>query len=352
MDIKTFVQAVASLPAEISVLAKGPTGIGKSHIFHQVGKNLNLPVVDRRLSQMTEGDIIGLPELIDGVTRFAPVDWLVKACNEPVILFFDELNRATLEVQQCAFQIVLDRELNGNKLHPETRVYAAVNEGSEYQVLDMDPALLRRFWAIDLEPTVDDWLSWASSRDDIPEVVRVFIRNNPNFLRHDTQMEPGKVYPNPASWHRLCSTLMHANINPDSYAGNQNLPELLYPLCQGFIGDATTIKFINFVREYEKRYSAEDVVDRWSEKGSEINELKEDKKNELIEQIMIYIERSEDLDLQQVLNCSLFVKACPDEMVVNFFNLVMETKKINLIRKFHKHLGKLVTEIVNASDNI
>ena len=82
MDIKTFISVVSNLPEDISVLAKGPTGIGKSHIFHQIGKEVGLPVIDRRLSQMTEGDIIGLPELVDGVTRFAPVDWLIRACKE------------------------------------------------------------------------------------------------------------------------------------------------------------------------------------------------------------------------------------------------------------------------------
>lgn len=350
MNIKTFIKTASVLPAEISILAKGPTGIGKSHIFHSIGKNLKLPVIDRRLSQMTEGDIIGLPELVDGITRFAPVDWLIKACNEPVILFFDELNRATLEVQQCAFQIVLDRELNGNRLHPETRVYAAVNEGSEYQVLDMDPALLRRFWAIDLEPTTDDWLSWAANRSDISEVIQVFIRNHPNFLRHKGDMEPGKVYPNPASWHRLSVSLSHAGLNPDSYAGQSSLPDLLYPLCLGFIGETTTVKFVNFISEYERKFKAEDVLDDWSNKKDEINTLSEDKKNELIEQIMFYIKREKDLTLKQVLNCSLYVKSCPDEIIVNFFNLIMETKEIAMIRKFHKHLGKLVTEIVNSSD--
>ena len=134
MNIKTFVSVISQLPPHIAVLAKGPTGIGKSHIVKQIGDKLNMEVIDRRLSTMTEGDIIGLPELKDGTTRFAPVDWYLKACNEPVILFFDELNRATNELQQCAFQIVLDRELNGHKLHPETRIYTAINEGSEYQV--------------------------------------------------------------------------------------------------------------------------------------------------------------------------------------------------------------------------
>jgi chromosomal replication initiation ATPase DnaA len=55
MDIKTFVQVVSNLPPDISVLVKGPTGIGKSHIFHQIGEEIGLEVLDRRLSYMTEG---------------------------------------------------------------------------------------------------------------------------------------------------------------------------------------------------------------------------------------------------------------------------------------------------------
>ena len=83
MDVQTFKQIVPNLPANISVLLSGATGVGKSEIFHQIGKELGLPVIDRRLSQMTEGDIIGLPSLADGTTRFVPVDWVVKASHEP-----------------------------------------------------------------------------------------------------------------------------------------------------------------------------------------------------------------------------------------------------------------------------
>ena len=204
MDIKTFKNITSSLPPDISVLLRGPTGIGKSQLFHQIAGEIEvdgrkgLPVIDRRLSQMTEGDIIGLPELVDGVTRFCPVDWVVKACHEPVVLFLDEINRATPEVMQCAFQLVLDRELNGNRLHPETRIYCAINASSDYQVNEIDPALLRRFWTVDLEPTKADWVKWANENGIDPIVVD-FINNNEAHLRHIGAMEPGKVYPNPAS---------------------------------------------------------------------------------------------------------------------------------------------------------
>ena len=54
MDIKTFKTLVPKLPSNISVLVTGPTGVGKSDIFHQIGNELGLPVIDRRLSQMTD----------------------------------------------------------------------------------------------------------------------------------------------------------------------------------------------------------------------------------------------------------------------------------------------------------
>ena len=65
---------------------------------------------------------------------------------------------------------------------------------------------------------------------------------------------------------------------------------------------------------------------------------------------MISYSTLNELDVQQVMNASNFVKTCSDKMIVNFFNLVMETKNLEHIRKFHKTLGKLVTEIVNTSD--
>jgi|6_EtaG_2_1085325.scaffolds.fasta_scaffold00112_7 hypothetical protein len=346
MNIKTFVQVISALPPHIAVLAKGPTGIGKSDIFKAVGNNLSMPVIDRRLSQMTEGDIIGLPELTDGITRFAPVDWFVRACNEPVVLFFDELNRATIEVQQCAFQIVLDRELNGHKLHPETRVYTAINEGSEYQVTDMDPALLRRFFVATLEPTTEDWLVWAEGAG-VDDVITSFIKKYPTHLRHDGELQPGKVYPNPASWDRLGQSLCFANMAPSDLIGGE-VPDILFSMCTGFIGTETAVAFTDYVRNYEIKFCAEDVLNNWKSKKSGINKLTNDKKNDLLSQIVTF-SKDVELTLTQAKNACAFAATCSDEILVNFMNSVMETKNIPNIRKVHKHIAQRVVEIVNAA---
>ena len=64
---------------------------------------------------------------------------------------------------------------------------------------------------------------------------------------------------------------------------------------------------------------------------------------------MLYLNsKHEVITLKQVANISDYIKSCPDEMIVNFFNLIMETKQLKLIRSFHRHFGILVQTIVKA----
>ena len=63
MDIKTFNIVAPNLPAEIAILMRGPTGVGKSHLGKAVAKAKDLPFVDVRLSIMSEGDVGGYPDI-------------------------------------------------------------------------------------------------------------------------------------------------------------------------------------------------------------------------------------------------------------------------------------------------
>ena len=346
MDTKTFISVVTNLPSHIAVLSKGETGIGKSDIFKQISKTIGLEMVDRRLSQMQEGDLIGLPELVDGVTRFAPPDWYMRACREPVVVFLDELNRAVPELQQCAFQIILDRELNGHKLHPETRVFAAINEGDDFQVNEMDPALLRRFFVADLEPTTQDWLDWAG-KEKIDTVITSFIKKSPAHLKHEGQRQPGTVYPYPASWHRLDQSFKHASIEPKNYAG-ADLPEMMYSMASGFIGEATAVAFVDFVKNYITRYNANDVLDNFEKNKDGLVRLEDDKRNDILTQVITYCETN-NLVLKQAENLDKFLDVCGDEPMVNFVNSLMATKHRENIKLVHKFVGQKVVKAVSAT---
>lgn len=339
MDIKTFVDVALNLPSNISVLVKGDTGIGKSEITKHIAsriettKGLGLPVLDWRLSTFSEGDIIGLPELVDGVTRFAPNDRFMAACREPHLLFLDEGNRATTEVLQCAFQIVLDRELNGQKLHPETRIFMAINEGNDFTVNEMDPALLRRFWVTELIPTTNDWLDWAE-RSEIDPMIRRFIKKYPAHLMHEGERDMGQVYPYPASWARLDTSLKYAKLNPVDYAG-EDIPDLLLHVAAGFIGMPTTAAFLDYLKNYEFKLNADEILNKFAEIEDDVKSMTSEKKNEALDQVVLFLKEN-DVNLGQVINLNKFLSYTSDEVVVDFMQNILSTKNHHNIKMIHK----------------
>ncbi len=217
VDFKTFT-AVAPLVARVKkpILLRGRHGVGKSCVVYQTAATMGLPVVERRASQMTEGDLVGLPVIEGNVTTFNPPDWFKQACDEPVLLFLDEVDRATAEVRQGIFELTDSRKLNGHTLHPETLVFAAVNggeHGEQYQVGEMDPAELDRWTVFDVEPTVEDWLGWA--KENVNEIVWDFINKNHNHLEHKGDFEPNKVYPSRRCLARFNEGVVSAGLQDD-----------------------------------------------------------------------------------------------------------------------------------------
>ena len=229
MDIKTFQTVAHRLPAEMAILMRGPTGVGKSFLGKAIADSEGLPFIDVRLSVMSEGDVAGYPDLEgmkkNGIMTMCMPSWFMRAVKEPVVLMLDEMNRALPGVQQSAFQLVLDRELGNDedgvpyKLHPDTRIIAAVNHGAEYDVNDMDPALLRRFWVCDLEPTVEDWVLWAKDNKIDPVLIDFIQQNQAHFRVDPSQVEPGTIVPCPATWHDLDTCLKHMNLTPKKWSG-------------------------------------------------------------------------------------------------------------------------------------
>ncbi len=351
MDIKTFSTTVRALPADVSVLIRGPHGIGKSYLAQGVADDVELPLIDRRLSQMSEGDLVGLPELVDGVTRFCPPDWYARACREPVVLLLDEINRATPELQQGAFQIVLARELNGHRLHPDTRVIAAINASAEYQVNEMDPALLDRFWVVDLDPTTEDWIEWASGPGEVDSVIVDFIRHHPAHLRFKGQAEPDKIYPSPRSYERLDRTLKFAGMAPEAVAGEVGSNTGFYAMAHGFLGTEAAICFRDFVANYEFQVTPEDVLDNWKDEKKKVKALTNDQANSLISKVTEHCKTNE-WTVDQCRNLADWSKSLPGEMMVSLWNGVMETKQVHNITKLHKFLGGAVVEAVQAARSL
>ena len=258
IDFATFVK-VAPHVASVRkpVLIRGRHGVGKSEIVYQTAAAIAMPVVERRASQMTEGDLVGLPSTDGNTTSFNPPDWFKTACDNPVVLFLDEVDRATIEVRQGIFELTDSRKLNGHVLHPDTLIFAAVNggeHGDQYQVGEMDPAELDRWTVFDVEPTVEDWLAY--SKDKVDGIIWDFINQNRNHLEHTGDFEPNKVYPSRRSWFRLNECFAQANLLTEDADTS-----VLFPLATGFVGFEAAVSFKDFVDNYERQVTVEDILD-------------------------------------------------------------------------------------------
>ena len=184
-------------PASQNIMLIGKHGIGKSEILTAYFQKQGMKVVTLFLGQMSDpGDIIGLPSKVEKKdatgnvitqTDFMPPYWFpVDGC--PIVLFLDELNRARPEILQTVMDLTLNRKLAGKALPEGSRVIAAVNDGEEYQLTDLDPALVSRFNIYEFKPTAEEWLNWAVANKLDGRVVN-FIQNNPTWLDGDTEAQ-------------------------------------------------------------------------------------------------------------------------------------------------------------------
>jgi hypothetical protein len=357
MDIKTLMNVAGKLHADISILMRGPTGIGKSHVARAMAESFNIPFVDVRLSTMSEGDVGGYPDIEgmkeSGIMTFCMPSWFMRACKEPVLLMLDEMNRALPGVQQSAFQIVLDRELGNDKdgvphkLHPETRVYAAVNAGSEYDVNEIDPALLRRFWVCDLEPSVNDWLEWGSLDDNVDDIIIEFIRQNNEHLRVDPgSIEPGTICPNPASWTRLSQSLTHCGYNLANMTGTHN--KGLYALSLGFVGVEASIAFNDYVQNRERVITAEDILDNWDKVEANSLDLLASEQIAVIARLKKSC-TDEKWTKEQAINVANFGRSLGGEGLVNLWNSISATKNLPNIKLIHNEIGKELVASIQDS---
>ncbi len=228
-------------PAEQNIMLIGKHGIGKSRILEDYFSKKGAKVVTLFLGQMSDpGDLIGLPEKNEktGKTDFMLPYWF-PTDDTPIVLFLDELNRARPEVLQTIMDLTLNRKLAGKKLPQGSRIISAVNNGAEYQLTDLDPALVSRFNIYEFAPTVENWIEWAKEAGLDGRVIS-FIEENPEYLDSEEEAEENlERTPDRRSWERTSNIIKN-----DSDLTNNHLV-----LLSGIIGNKAASLFYKHVQK-------------------------------------------------------------------------------------------------------
>ncbi len=240
IDIKGLRLILESTPSEQNIMLTGKHGIGKSRILSYYFAEKGLNVVSLFLGQMSDpGDLIGLPYKDDktGKTDFMPPYWWPHD-GKPIVLFLDELNRARPEVLQTVMDLTLNRKLAGKSLPQGSRIISAVNDGDEYQLTDLDPALVSRFNIYEFCPRTDEWLQWAQE-EKLDNRVIDFIKQNSDMLDGEGLKHEDlglKKTPDRRAWERVSQII----------SGKGELAFFYKTIIAGIVGMAAASRFFDF----------------------------------------------------------------------------------------------------------
>lgn len=229
-------------PSNHNIMLIGKHGIGKSQILEKYFSSRGCKVVTLFLGQMSDpGDIIGLPHKNEetGTTEFLPPFWF-PSDNKPIVLFLDELNRSRPEVLQSVMDLTLNRKLAGRPLPEGSRIISAVNNGDEYQLTELDPALVSRFNIYEFVPSVNDWIVWAKENGIDSRIIN-FIQWNPYSLDNANEKKYSddcmEKSPDRRGWERVSSILCEEE-EPDND---------IKSIIAGIIGKETANLFFDFM---------------------------------------------------------------------------------------------------------
>lgn len=395
VSMKAFQKLLATISPAITVCVRGRHAVGKSEGVYQAAKQVSsdyyksenwkltleeeskdlpwelashdwskgLPVIERRLSQMTEGDIIGLPRLKEYNTReghfestqFKPCDWLIYACRFPVVLFLDERNRALEGVKQAVFQLTDSKAFYGYRLHPETRIVIAENVGDSYQVQECDPAEISRCATITLEPSFDEWCSYAEPL--VHEATMEFIKTEggKKVLEHLDVFEPNKKYPDRRSWFRLDQMLQEQDLFQE--AGNH----IFYVLSCSMLGVEVGSAFTNFCRSREFAVSAADILQDWNKTKKRLSKGGKRPSNEkyiecnskVVDYIQEVYGKKESLSDEQRSNLAAFIRDCPPELRIKAMAAIQKIPAliVKIFAEIKDDIMGAVSEEYNTSRN-
>lgn len=227
----------------------GAPGIGKSSLVERFAAQVGLPCVSLLGSQLAPEDLIGVPQIVDGTSRFCPPRSIARA--EPYCLFLDELNACSHEVQKAFYSLIHERRIGEYVLPAGSVVVGAGNRAQDSAIVKpMSSALINRMVHVHLKVSHRDWLEWAAGNNLHPMVIQ-YIRARPDHL----WTQPPKhedTFSSPRSWHMLSDALKE-------YA--EPAEDVIEVLAHGTLSPDHATQFKAYVKQQRSRFRLSAILD-------------------------------------------------------------------------------------------
>lgn len=228
-----------AIESGVAVFLHGPSSEGKSARVKQIDPTCEIIYLRNATPESLNGKSVyngSTGEMID-----VPPTWLKKLqekCEkEPDrlhVVFFDEITNALPSIQGIAFNIVLDREVNGIwKLPENARIVAAGNDMKDSLAANqLAEPLFNRFAHVYIKTTTEGWLKWASEHNIHPAIYSYIAYKKGETLR--SKYDGEKPNADPRKW-EMASKMLYATGSPE--------------MLRALVGEDITREFVQFCNQ-------------------------------------------------------------------------------------------------------
>ncbi|QDU74641.1 AAA domain (dynein-related subfamily) [Bremerella volcania] len=271
--------------ADQPVLLAGRHGVGKSSLFEEAARRQGIDIIVRDLSLMEPVDLIGIPRINDdGRTEYHPPSFL--PCKGEGLLVIEELNRCPRYVQVPCLQLLTDRRLNDYALPPGWLPCAAINDGEQYLVDELDDALTSRFVQVRIEPDSTAWATWARHPGNVHDKIVDFVEQSPGVF-DDPQS-------NPRAW-TYASNLLK------SWEELRSGDDALAVALAGVVGETWAVAFLeyygtNAARPLQPQEITEDYLTHRGQFLNWINDTRLDLVSASLDSLQKHLQRQRDYE--------------------------------------------------------
>lgn len=191
------VQAAAAATGELEVLnvpaIMGPPGMGKTSICHLFAEELNLRLLVINCGETSDTtDVSGMPGARFEPLKFADIipytEWQLnaaaaRACVEPCLLLFDDIDKAPPAVQGALLGITGARTFRDYALHEGTLIMLAGNRvGDDMLSNVLSESLRSRVTIYELSESLEDFSAYAESTKHIHPMIIGYLHYAPKHL--------------------------------------------------------------------------------------------------------------------------------------------------------------------------
>lgn len=230
----------------------GAPGIGKSALVEKFAEDVGLPCVSMLGSQLAPEDIIGIPQIKGETSEFLPPKMIAR--KEPYVLFLDELNACSQEVQKAFYSLIHERRIGEYHLPEGSIVIGAGNRTQDGAIVKtMSSALINRMFHVQLKADVQQWLTWAYEQEIHSWVIDYITQRPDHLFSEPTKTE--EPYSTPRSWHMLSDALKAYGVGTKEVT-----EEMLKVLVYGLISASHAGMFLAFTKQLGNKDMLREII--------------------------------------------------------------------------------------------